>query len=277
MNPLKRAIAIFILRLFGGDKDKVPYPFLNFVIENSYGGWAGVSIYFSFRQFDYQTKINKFKSAIFSYFLPIIILTVILVGAIQDSGNFFFGFVQNLSAEIILVLLILYILPRILNPKKNYKISLIQEGSYINYYADGKVEITISLINSGQEVYKEKEISWEIFISEDLFDSSDITVVNGNVDKSDELFMTMWKFSGINSSPLFIDQKIQIANLSFNKEVLQDPSHSPCKIYFKIMTINGNVPEFQNVTKDFLGTGVPFERYPRVGELVFYEQYVPDP
>lgn len=271
MNPIKRAIAIFILRLFGGDKDKVPYPLLNFVIEHNYGAWAGASIYFSFRQFDYQTKLNKFKYTFLSYFLPIIILIVILVGAIQDSENFFFGFVQNLLSEIILVLLILYILPKILNPKRNFKISLFYEKIHNDQSNDNSQEINLILKNSGTEVYKSNEIYWEVFIPFDYVHKREFTLINGNCEASEELFSTMLKLYGYNPIPIFIDQEFQIAKVNFKLFYLKSQNNSPCKIYYKLLTINGNIPKFEGITKDFFGLGVPIERYPMVGEMIIRE------
>lgn len=151
---------------------------------------------------------------------------------------------------------------------------MVQKGfSEIN--DENKIEITISIINTGQEIYKKEEINWEIFVPFDYLQEKDITKINGDVEICEEVIGKIWKFYGINQSPLFLEQTLHIAKLNFKIETLEGTNNVPLKIYYRFWTINGNIPTIDHITKDFMGEGIPIERYPKLGELIFDDWYNP--
>jgi hypothetical protein len=221
-------LADFILRLYGYNKDKIPLPLLKFLIDHL-GGWAGVSIYLTWREYKEEVKRSKRQKIVTYYILPLTIILVIFLSGIQKSDNFLFGFAQNLLSDIILILLVIYILPLILNKPKNYKVSL--ENKCL-YSREEKLELIFSIKNTGEEVFKKEEVHWEIFVpSGDLLED-DIAYIDGAVEaNSDEILLPMWKFTGLNKTPLFIDQEIIIARIFFRTDILSGTQYSPYKIY----------------------------------------------
>lgn len=86
----------------------------------------------------------------------------------------------------------------------------------------------------------------------------------------------IWRFYALNNLPLFVDQKQIILRLKFKNETLYGSPYYPFKFYYIFRTIKGNIPTLENVTQDFLGSGIPFEEYPKWGELVFNDYYDPE-
>jgi hypothetical protein len=207
-----------------------------FVIERM-GAWAGVSIYFTMREYKEKLKRSKRQKIVNYFILPFIIVLLVFLGGIQKSDNFLFGFAQNLLSDIILILLVIYILPQILNKPKNCKVSLEHKCSYLS---EGKSELILSIKNTGEEVFKKEEIHWEVFIpSGDLLEG-DIVNAEGEVEAdSDEIPLSTWKFSGLNNTPLFIEQELVIAKLLFRGGILSGTQYSPYKIYYRFRTIGG--------------------------------------
>ena len=171
-------------------------------------------------------------------------------------------------------LLIIYILPKILNPHKKYNLSIVHSRE-LNIDDKNKEPITISINNIGEEIYKSEEIYWEIFIPSECIDIKDVRLFIGEIQTYEE-FGLMWKIYGVNKSPLFINQRIDILRLDFNPEVLYGTVQSPLKIYYELKTINGNIPTIDKVTLDFLGTGVPLEYYPNWAEYPITDLYDPN-
>lgn len=267
-------LADIIYLIYKCNNDNIPYPLLLYVI-NYYGGWAGVSIYLNSRKYLYHIKVTKAKNLFTNLIIPSGIILVVIFGAIQKSDTFFFGFVQNLLSDIILILLIIYLLPKILNPQKKYNVSLMQFRDIIPAADNDKVEIIISLVNTGEEVYKREEIYWEIFIPFEYLEEEDISLFNGEI-QIDEFFGKMWKIFGTNLSPLFIKQDQRILRANFNRDVLYGTTDSPLKIYYEFKTINGNIPTIENTTRDFMGYGIPIEEYPKWAELKFTDWHDPN-
>ena len=263
-------LAGFIFSLYGGDKDKIPLPLLKFVIKHM-GGWAGISIYFTMREYSEKVKRSE-RQKVFNYFiLPVVICLVIFIGGIQKEDNFFFGFAQNLFSDIILILLVIYILPQFLNKPKNYKVSL--EHKCSNSIKENS-ELILLIKNIGEEVFKRDELYWEIFIPSGDLLKRDIISVEGSVEAdSNDIPLPTWKLSGVNEMPLFIGQELIVARLIFRGKVLSGTQSSPYKIYYRFRTIGGNFPTLEKVTTDFLGAGVPIEEYPNLGEYTFDDIY----
>ncbi|MGD0613768.1 MAG: hypothetical protein ABSB41_19910 [Anaerolineales bacterium] len=274
-NP-GRSLAMLILRVYKGEKDKIPLLLLTFIIRYL-GPWLGIGIYMPIRQYQEALKRKKLRKLIDDYFLPLLILVIVIIGAFQRNDNFFFGFFQNLAADIILIILAIYILPKQLNKPQKYNVTLDQSIPYDINHVEGKTKLMISIINTGDEIYKKEEINWEIFISSEYLIESDITLINGDYEISEEFYRPMWKFYGINKSPLFLDQKFPLVSLIFDLKTLEKSSVIPDipymtvippKIYYILRTINGNIPTIENISRDFQGDGIPFERYPKIGELI---------
>jgi hypothetical protein len=268
-NP-KYFLAHFFYSLYKGDRDKIPFPIFDFIV-GQMGGWAGVGIILNMRRYEYNLKLSKARTIIIYVVGSLLILLILGLGITQGSESIFFGFAQNLLSDIILIILVIYLLPKLLNKPKKYNISLVQERPYIYGIKEAdedKELIIISIFNSGEEVYKEKEISWEILIPFDTLDEKDINIICGTYEGSEELIGHMWKLSGINSSPLFIDQRLCVARIKFKHETLSGPEIPPLKIYYIFRTINGNIPAEKDVTRDFMGWGMSSQQYPRIGELV---------
>jgi hypothetical protein len=248
----------------------MPFPILDFIIGQG-GGWAGAFIYTNARRYEYKLKLQKTRT-IFIYILgSILILSISYIGIANGSDNFFFGLAQKLLADIILILLGSYIFTKLRNRPKKYNISLVQEKPYtygIKEEDENKELVIISIFNFGEEVYKEKDISWEILIPFDALDEKDLSILCGTYENSEELIGHMWKLSGINSFPLFLDQKLCIARIKFKHEILSGPEAPPLKIYYIFRTIYGNIPTEKDVTRDFMGYGMSPEQYPRIGALV---------
>jgi hypothetical protein len=64
--------------------------------------------------------------------------------------------------------------------------------------------------------------------------------------------------------------------LKFKIETLSGSRNFPFKIYYIFRTINGNIPTLESVTRDFQGSGIMFEEYPKIGELVFTDWHNPE-
>ncbi|MDY6994264.1 MAG: hypothetical protein SVR94_16900 [Pseudomonadota bacterium] len=273
-HRVKNSIANFIyFKIFKANRDKIPYPLFLFILKQ-FGGWAGVGIYLPMREYHYKVKMNKFLK----YFLIIVGVLVLVFSVIfsilKGSNNFLFGFFQELFAELIFVLLLIYFLPKLLTRRNKYKIAVLGETEIGNlHYQYNDPLINISLKNIGEEVYREKEICWEIYLPFDLIGLENIERVFGEYEIINSLVGKMWKFSSINHKPLFIDQKIELLRLRIDREYFSGrrPSNNPYgfKIYYLIRTVNGNYPTFDNVTQDFMGIGIPIEEYPKFGEINF--------
>jgi hypothetical protein len=265
-------VANCLYRMYKSDKDRIPYPLFHF-ISQQFGGYAGISIYLNMREYGYKVKISKLKRILLFIFVPIIVVSLLIVGALQDSTNFIFGFVQNLLADIILILLVLYILPKVLNKPKKYNICLRQDCSY-SINDDNVQELLISSHNIGEEVYKIKEYYWEIYIPWNDFTEEDIIRVNGSFERDDELH-PFYKFSGINDSPLFLNQEQFLLKIRLSEKVLEQEASHLMKIYYRFWTIVGNIPTFENITHDFMGYGYSVDRYPKLGEFVIVTCRIP--
>lgn len=170
-NP-KRILADFIYILFGKQIENVPFPLLGIVLRY-HGGWPGISIFHASREYSYKKRIIKLRNLGFILIIPGILL-LLYYGIMQTADNFLFGFAQNLFADIILIILIVYLLPRFLNRQKNYGIVLEQKTASLGLRSGSKEEILLSLINTGEEVYNNNEICWQIFIPPPCFKKEDI-------------------------------------------------------------------------------------------------------
>ena len=261
-------ISYLIIATFG-DLDRIPDPFFSYVTKRL-GHWAGFGIYMEMREYRKKLKRDKFYKFISGYFLPLIILAVMITSLFLKSNNFLFGFFQNLLSDIILILLAIYILPKQLNKPQKYNLALEQMSIYNQKYDEkDKIEIVVSILNNGEIVYKKEEIYWEIYIPLDALNKRDIKIINGDFEIGELAYFPMWKFYGANDTPLFLGQNQSIVKLIFKLDSLYQSRFPPLKIYYLIRTINGNIPTIDKVTNDFQGMGIPFDEYPKVAELVF--------
>jgi hypothetical protein len=266
-------ISKIILWLYGNDIYNVPYPFLNFVL-NHIGRWPGVSIFISSSEYTYRQKINKIKQNLKYLLVSLLFLFTLFVLFFTKQESFLFGFAQNLLADLILILLVLYLLPNILNEPKKYNVSLRRKPNYENYSAqDRKKEVSIYIKNDGEETYKEGELSWELLIPDKYCSEADITSINGNIESHYTLAKNMWLISGINDTSFFVDQNIEIATITIDKDRIKQNYDSPLKIYYQLKTIDGNIPTVENITRDFIGYAIPFDDYPKLGDFILYEWY----
>ncbi len=270
----RRVLASLIFWIFGKSMSNVPYPLFNYV-QRHVGGWAGDSIRFAISEYRYKNNIRKL-SEVSVILIAIAIISLIIIGAKMDSDSFIFGFVQNLAADIIFIIIALYLLPKVLNRQKKYDITIVQKPAITDLRPEkGKKEIQITIINKGEEVYKAHEISWDIFIPPSCFTEEDVIEYLGNYELENTGLGKMWKFSGMNEEPLFLTQQLIIASINFSISELSGTDRSPMKFYYRILTIGGNLPSLDNVTEDFQGHGIPFEHYPKVGEILFTDWYSP--
>jgi hypothetical protein len=73
---------------------------------------------------------------------------------------------------------------------------------------------------------------------------------------------------GFRASPFFINQTLNIATFSTNSDIFNNSDRPPAKIYYILRTIGGNVPSYDSVSRDFLGSGIPLDQYPQFGEII---------
>ena len=262
------ALSDLILIIYKQDIDSVPFPWKSFVA-HFHGHWAG----FGLQQQMWKTRVKAKTIKIRKILLPIILVIIVGIaisfGSQQSEDNFLFGFTQNLLADIIFILLGIYILPKILNKQKKYSVTLQKEGleeindEYINspYIGNIREEITLLLYNNGEEVYKTDEINWEINLSIDILE--DIVISNS---KSDIDGNSM-RLYGANTKPLFVDQSLVILKANLKVSDLHKVKNIPQKIYYRLWTINGNIPTIENQTLDFSGGGAQLEDNPRLADL----------
>ena len=264
-NPGDAFAKFLYWKIFKGDREKIPYPIFNFVNRYNGGGWSGMGIYISRREREYKVKVNNFLNKIIPIVFFTILIIILYIGATQSTDKFFYCIAQNLVSDIILIFLIIYIFPKYLNPPKKYKVELIVEHPYV-YPNHSTIELSIQ--NVGHEVYKIKEIYWEIFGGMDI-KKEDISLLKGNImDHDDILINSKWKMYGHNETPLFLDQKQSIAKIKLKDESsINLPENKPLKIYYRLYTINGNLPLDVDVTHDFDGFGVEPSKYPQLGEI----------
>ena len=263
-NPGDAFAKFLYWNIYKGDNNKIPYPIFLPVIRKNSGGWSGMGIYLNMRERQYNLKVNKLKKII-PIGIIIIVIIFLCIGATQRTDNFFYGIAQNLFSDVILILLIIYILPKYLNAPKKYKVALIVEHAYD---VDSKFTNEILIQNMGQEVYKSKEIYWEIFGGTEL-KKEDICLQNGNFENYDKIPMIInWRMYGHNETPLFLDQKEPIAKIKMKEgNSINLPVNNKVKIYYRLYTINGNLPLEWEVTSDFNGLGVEPSMYPKFGEI----------
>lgn len=271
---IKNWIAEFIyFKIFKGDKSKVPYPIFLFILKQ-FGGWAGVGIYLPMRQYEYKAKMKKVKEIIVPVAGVLFVLIIFIISMTKSSENFIFGFSQEFLSNVIFTLLILYFLPRMLNPPKKYEVQINRRLPYGIMYKEGeKPEFIISIRNNGKEVFKQNEIHWELYIFDDFVKKEDFIYVDGSIETTNQVFGRMWKITGENSSSLFVNQEKELMRVKIDRELLiagKSGEQFPIiKIYYIIRSIGGNFPPFDKVTKDFMGIGIPVEQYPQFGEISF--------
>lgn len=210
-------------------------------------------------------------------------ISVISFGFFQEKEGFFFGFSQNLLADVVLILLAIYILPQFLNKPKIYRVSL-NNDCFIEDNHPEKFQVVFKVKNDGKEVFHKDEIFWELYISSECLDQQDIKFINGDYEsENNDIPITSWKFFGLITKPLFLDQEIILLKVLIKKQIVQTQLSFP-QIYYRFRTIGGNFPTFENVTRAFLGAGYSAEYYPNLGEYVIenypeyaFEQEPPEP
>ncbi|MBG0787218.1 MAG: hypothetical protein H0S79_19150 [Anaerolineaceae bacterium] len=261
--------------IFHANKEKIPLPILKYII-NYFGGWAGMSIYMPMREYSYGVKKKKLIKTITLITTILILIFLVIYGIWQKSDHFLFGFIQEFLAGLLLSLLAIHFLPEILNPPKNYALTITQSPSLFSQNQDEeKKEILITIKNIGEEVYKKEEIGWELYIPSEALSELDI-IENIGSEKDYSGFEGIFlRVSGINSEPLFVDQSLIIARLKINNKVLNGTKSLPFKIYYILRTINGNIPLLEDITLDFVGIGMPIEVYPKWGEITFSDWHNP--
>jgi hypothetical protein len=258
-------LADLIYHLYSGDKNKIPLPLLKFIFSR-YGGWAGISLYFVFREYDEKLKRERKQKIFRNIILPVgLLIILIFVGFFTKKDSFFFGFAQNLLADVVAVLLAIYILPQYFNKPKIYKLSLNDECSTDTVDGD-KISVLFKVKNIGKEVFGKDEIYWEIYIAAEYIKQEDIHSILINYEPDNNgIPITTWKFYGLLNQPLFLGQEIGLLKINLRKEIIKAQDDSP-QIYYRFRTIGGNFPTFENVTRAFLGFGYSIDKYPRVGE-----------
>ena len=263
------ALSDVILLIYKQDISNVPFPWKS-LVAHFHGHWAGFGLQQQIWETSEKAKNIRIRKILVPIILIIIVGEAIYYGSQQPKDSFLFGFTQNLLADIIFILLSIYILPKILNKQKKYSVILRKEGKIekindedINSpYIKDLREIKLLLYNNGEEVYKTSEIYWEIYLPIDILE--DIVVINGDsvIDRSP------MKLYGANTKPLFVDQSIEIFKANLKVSELQGVKNLPQKIYYRFWTINGNIPTIENQTLDFSGSGAQLEDNPGVAELI---------
>lgn len=264
-------VADIVYKFFGSNRDKVPYPLLVLIISEM-GGWAGVSYTLGRRQYFYELKLKRFKALISNIGIFLLSLTLLYIGFRVNKDSIVFGFLQNLFADIILLVLVIYLLPKKLNPTKKINIRIGFEETYNSEC----LETTVYIQNVGEEIYKSNEIEWELWIYKQYLQEEEILWTMGSYEPTDSWYYPSWKFTGQNSTPLFIDKKSKLLTISLKEQILNNSPYEPIKIYFKIWTVNGNLPELENLTRDFVNLGLTFENYPKLGELWVNQSIMPE-
>ncbi|MDX9865619.1 MAG: hypothetical protein RBT34_12515 [Anaerolineaceae bacterium] len=262
-----------ILSYYGREIEKIPYPVLKF-LKKHLGGFAGISIHLSISQYRHKVKIKEIEKMLTNFGIPIIVIIGVILLVISDGENFFRGFIENLAADIVLLVLAIYALPKVLNKPKFYDVSIVHRGDYRAMPSNtNKAKVIISIRNTGQEVYKIQEVFWEVFLRSDIA-REDIVVLDGRLDEN-KTDLDLWRISGFNDVPLFLDDKKDIFEMEVNNDLLCGGYGEPYKIYFRFRTINGNIPDLEGVTKEFLGFGIPVEQYPEIADYCFDDWYDP--
>lgn len=257
-------VANLIYRIYNRDRDRVPYPLMGYLIFHM-GGWAGVSLYMAMRQYQYEIRKNKLIKT-FNKIIAILFILFIGFAATRPFNNYLYGFSQELAAEVVLILLVLYILPQYLNRPKKYKIE-INVKNISDPIEEKESEFKITLKNTGELVFKKEEVSWEIYIPAENISRNDVKVKNRCIEKNSDLYMNTWKIYGIIDKPLFLEESYEIGKFKMSKEKSVSEDRPPFLIYYVIRTAYGNLPDIENYSPVLLGTGVPFSEYPRIGEI----------
>ncbi len=261
------------VNIYQSNMGKIPYPILLYIIKY-YGGWPGMGIILPMRKYKYQEKVKKFGEIIKIIIGLALIILISIFGVTRHSDSFFFGFVQELLAEIFFIIILLYVLPRFLNPPRKFSLSIYQKMPFgQTYFGDGKARIDIVLRNNGPEYLKNDEYQWELYIPYEMLDEDDIIKYDGACEVLDDYFGKMWKISSDNNPSLFTNHEKSLLSIQVDREYLTGEKPSSVgplfKVYYLIRTINGNIPAFDKVTMDFMGVGIPAEIYPQLGEINF--------
>ena len=141
------------------------------------------------------------------------------------------------------------------------------------YHSNKKPIINIIIRNEGKDILQINEFRWELFICKEFLKEKDFINFKGKIELIEDYYGTMWKISGDNQTPLFIGQEIILLTLKIDQKLLigellgnQIPIF---KVYYLLRTIDGNIPSFDKVTRDFMGIGIPVESYPQFREITF--------
>ena len=258
-------VANLIYRIYNCDRERVPYPLMGFLILHM-GGWTGVSLFMARRQYQYEMRKKKVIKT-FNKIIALLFILFIGFAATRPFNNYLYGFSQELAAEVVFILLVLYILPQYLNRPKKLKIDIKVNRVYDQLNKNvGKFVITLK--NTGELVFKKEEVSWEIYIPYENVSINDIKVSKSSVEKNNtDIYQNTWKITGIIDKPLFLEQTYAICRFSKSKEKSVSEDRPPLLIYYVIRTIYGNLPDIENYSTVLLGTGIPFSEYPRIGEI----------
>lgn len=235
---MKKFLANLIYFLAGKEYDNVPYFLLNFVIEQRFDHYAGVSIYLSFRHNQFLRNLKK-TYRIFRMIFTIGLLVIFLIPATLSSESFFYGVGQNLLADALIALLASsYVLPYFLDNSNKYKLVATPRKS--------ETHLHIILENNGKKAFHPHEVKLRLFIPFASVQESLITE-NGQVyDSFDDKNMPGSVIDWINDVPIFSDDSIKVFTFPIPDENI---------LYYKIFTAYGNFPSVEDSSQSVQGAG----------------------
>ena len=260
----------------GKDLEKVPYPLLDPLLKRN-GGWAGVSFFLARRKREFKIRQGRARKKVL-YGLFALMLAFALWGALEDFQAFVNGFAQNLWADLILLIMILYLLPDKLKDEPRYSVKPFWGTDFL-----GSGDVVLEIRNVGEGHFLANEILWEIYLPVKWIGNLDIIKhyegIWEIVEKENPLFSGMVRFYGTNTLPVFERGKLTIATFDGMKmlDLLtsdfqeQQDEDKRAKGYYRLWTSHGYFPQLEDISQDFWKVGMDFDRDPKVGDFFFVE------
>ena len=261
----------------GKNVEKVPYPLLEPLLKRR-GGWTGVSFLLAWRKREFKIRQAKARKKVL-YGIFVLMLAFALWGALEDFYAFVNGFAQNLWADLILLIMILYLLPEKLKDEPRYSVKPYWGTNFLE-----SDDVVLEIRNVGEGHFLANEILWEIYLpAEGIGDLDVIQHHEGKwevLGEKNPLFPRMVRFYGVNALPLFERGKLTIAVFDGRRileklapafQEQQDEEEGKLKGYYRLWTSHGYFPQLEEVSRDFWKGGMDFDRDPKVGEFFFEE------
>ena len=219
----------------------VPYLLYKFGLSNNISGlWAGSSMTYSVKQHRFYKRINKIIKGLGFVILLLSLLATLILASRINPDSFYYGFLQELLAELIFAFTLAYILWKILDREKPANISLLYNSIKVPG-TDNIYEVSIFILNKSNRSIDSFGIYSAFHFPADYTQILFPTIDKLHVDAG---YGNHIKVSYYFPYLIFCDQEVEI--IKFNYEVDKEfhPEPSPViSIPYHIYTYGRRYPE----------------------------------